>query len=238
MKARINTFAFRTTAIESASLGVLGTVAHRLDSKGEFRGVVYKGEIVVATFDLTVSPDATSMQADVDLAKLGSRGRARRDGFRYSVQPEGYLLLYVSEGAGGYHVVVEAPGEERAVVIFDSRKLNTGDLFVVTLLRPGRYEMRGDGVEGTGSIRVTYPEPARVPYVPGDVVRIATSTDGFDPSSVTVGPAQGVVFDVGAENVALVVDCKEPDDGPTPPSGLKRRSPLRRKFVDRRSSRP
>lgn len=237
MRARINTFALRTTAIESASLGVLGTVAHPLESEGEFRGLVYQGDTLAATFSLEVSPDATSTQADVDLAKITKGGSGRRNGFRYAVKPDGYLLLYVSEGAGGYHVVVEKLENKKSDVVFDSRKLNRGDLFVVTLLRPGRYEASGTAVDGAGSITVTYPKLERKPYAPGEPERITVSAGGFDPTSVTVGPAQGVVFDTRAKDIALVVECKEPDDGPAPERPIKRRSSIRRKFVDKRSPR-
>jgi len=221
MKARINTYAFRQTRIESARLGVLGTVAHPIADEGEYVGTVRKGKRQVATFHLTVDSEVKQAQANVDLANLTPKGRhsKRLRPASFSMTSKGYLVLYVSEGAGGVYVVLDKLGAEKRNEdtrrrAFDSRRLGREDVFIVSLLRPGRYEMTDQTSRSEGHVTVAYPKPQRQPYVPPEPEKVAVSEKGFRPAELELRAAQSIVFTIGAEEASLRVQLVEPDDGP------------------------
>jgi len=169
MKARVNTFALRQNLVESAELGVLGTVAHQLTDEGDYRGTVYRDKTEIATFRISVEPDGKNQQADIDFAALIPHKRRQRGRFEeptHSVVPKGYLVLYVSEGPGGFSVRLDKLGKTKPQRVFDSRMLRRGDLFVVSLIRPGLYELTDSYGKGKGQITVAYPQAGKKPYVP------------------------------------------------------------------------
>lgn len=215
MKARINTHAFRQTCLQSDALGVLGSIAHPLREAGDYRGSVRLRGAEVAAFRVRVDAEAPEQQADVDLAALAT-ARRRLGGFSeepaYRVRPGGWLVLFVSEGPGGFSVRLDRVGKKGGS--FDSRELGEGDVFIASLLRPGRYRLSDRHHKYEGTIRVSYPEPGKAPYRPKPPVSVRVTAKGFEPAEVAVGPAQGVVLTVESPKSALVVDCVEPDDGP------------------------
>lgn len=216
MKARINTHAFRQICLESDALGVLASIAHPLAEAGKYRGVVRQDGIEVAAFRASVEVDATKQQADVDLARLADTRRrlsSRVEEPLYRVKPGGWLVLFVSEGPGGFSVLVDRV-EEEGGSSFDSRELGEGDVFIATLIRPGRYRLRERDGRYEGSLTVTYPAPGEKPYQPQPPVTVKVTSKGFDPSELSVSPTQGVVFAVQTSSAAIKIDCVEPDDGP------------------------
>lgn len=221
MKARINTHAFRQTRIESARLGVLGTVAHPISDEGEYMGTVMRGQQQMGTFHLTVDSEVKQAQANVDLANLTPE-RPRNTRLRppsFAMTSKGYLVLYVSEGAGGFHVVLDKLGaekrnEDKRRRAFDSRQLGREDVFIVSLLRPGRYEMTDQTSRSEGRVTVAYPKPQRQPYVPPDPEKVAVTEKGFRPAELELRAAQSIVFTLGVQEASLRVQLVEPDDGP------------------------
>ncbi len=217
MKARVNTFALQQTVVESSSLAVLGMVAHPLPDEGNYQGTVYRGGSEVATFNVSVDADFKDRQADVDLSALAPHRRRQREAHKapdYSLAPESYLLLYVSQGPGGFSVRLDKLGKGKPKRVFDTRNLRKGDLFVASLLRPGTYEMTNRSGEGKGQITVAYPEAGKKPYLPSPPETVVVTEKGFKPSKVKVGAAQGVVFNVEADKSAIAVSLAKPDDGP------------------------
>ena len=228
MKARINTYAFQQTTVDSASLGVLGTVAHPLTEPGDYEGTVFKNGFEMARFSLRVALDAGDTQVDIDLATLpSSRGRPEpcgcdgkgSSGHSPALKPGGYLVLYASTGAGGFHVLLDKLSGEKVkgdkpAAVFDSRILNKGDLFIASLLRPGLYEMAELHSGAKGSIVVAYPQPGGKPYAPPPPATVRVSDKGFTPAKLDVAAAQGVVFTVESGGAAIRISLQKPDDGP------------------------
>jgi hypothetical protein len=220
MKARVNTYALRQTTVESAGLGVLGNIAHPMSDDGEYAATVVQGKKEVATFRLKVDSKIPNPQTDVDLALLVPRLReqARRyEEATFEIASKGYLVLYVSQGPGGFHVLLEKLGadptkKERRV--FDSRSLQKEDLFIVTLLRPGVYEMCDQFGKAKGQIKVEYPKAGKGPYAPPEPARVNVTADAFQPGELTLGAAQSIVFSVATEKSSLAVSLTQPDDGP------------------------
>lgn len=121
MKATLNRRFFVETGVDSGALTILGSVIHPF-AEGEYAGTVWKGEQAVGQFLLHVTEESEATQADIDLAKLAAIGSSapaalslkqgvpegctpERD-MAYWLNPKGYAVFYVSQGAGGYAVTV------------------------------------------------------------------------------------------------------------------------------------
>lgn len=232
MKAFVNTHALSSERFDSARLGVLAMIAHPLPQPGSYLGAVMDGEINVGRFLIDVQAEHTPGQVDLDLhrARPGS-AVSDRPAITYKLKTGGYLMLLVSQGAGGFRVVLdrvaeEKKGRDKAAATFDSTKLGKGDLFLLTLLRPGRWRMSEPGRGGEGTIVVSYPVPGKQAYRPAEPVWVKLRDRAFEPDKVQIGPAQTVVFAIETEPVSVVVSLGAPDDGKgdrKPPPGVRRR---------------
>jgi hypothetical protein len=216
MNARINTHALRQTTIESAQLGVLGSIAHPIAEDGVYSGTVFQRGIQIASFRLTVDAKFANTQVDVDLSKLDSDDRCpekHRGAHEFELKSKGFVVLYVSEGPGDFYVVLSRLGEAQKVD-FDSRTLKSGDLFIASMLRPGEYAMVDQLGKAKGRISVAYPKVGKEPYRPGEPARVVVSPEAFKPAEVKIGAAQAVVFSFETPKSAIQVKLEKPDDGP------------------------
>lgn len=214
---RVNTHALRRTALDSAALSVLGMLVHPLPEKGAFELTVSSGGVRVATLPVRIDEEAGTTQVDVDLAALDRRVQGRAAAAPASeavVGPKGYLVLHVSAGAGEYVTVLTDRHARERKPLFDNRKLQAGDLFVTTLLRPGRYELAAHGVRSKGQLRVAYPGASRKSVAELDAARVNVTEKGFEPKEVRVEAGQGTVFEVAYRDASVRVTLTEPDDGP------------------------
>jgi hypothetical protein len=219
MAVRVNTHALQSTTIHSARLGALGMIIHPMAEEGNYAGTVFQGGLVVASFHLAVDKKATNTQVNVDLASRGKDececAEKKSPDVKYELAPMGYLVLYVSEGAGGYHVVLNKLAPDAAPrPVFDSRTLAANDQFVATILRPGSYEMIDELGKAKGKIVVAYPKLEKTPYRPAEPVHVTVTPDAFKPAEVTLGAAQSVVFKCETAKAAIKISLSKPDDGP------------------------
>jgi hypothetical protein len=244
---------FTQTSFDSGALSGLGAVVHRLTQSGEHRVTVLQGEKAIQTFPLRVMampaqppagphplPTAGPVEVHVDLGRaLAAPGQvAPLLPGDLAVIEQGYAVFHAPPGSGGLAVQLNAPQAETGAPIFDSRKLQNGDIFAVTLLRPGRYSLtntlRGTGTGpasgGTGAqgeIRVSYPVISDQPYRPPDPLQVQVNEGGFQPNSIQLQPVQGLIFHVGNVAARIQIELVEPDDGPPAGgSGPKARGPL------------
>lgn len=200
---------FTQIGLDSGALTMLGSIVHPMPEPGHFRGSVQRDEQEVGHFHVRVEEEAERSQIDVDLGRSARRGRADapRDDEDCScggqesrtLRAGGFLLLFVGEGRGGYHVVLSARvGEEREVV-YDSRRMVEGDRFAATVLRPGRYEVQNLESQASAKLDVSYPERGDRPYRPADPVTIAVTPRTLRPASISIGPAQGQIYEVRSQ---------------------------------------
>jgi hypothetical protein len=250
---------FTQTSFDSGALSGLGAVVHRLTQSGEHRVTVLQGEKAIQTFPLRVLampaqppagplsapaprpfPAAGPVEVHVDLGRaLAAPGQVTPllpgD---LAVVEQGYAVFHAPPGSSGLAVQLNAPQAETGAPIFDSRKLQNGDIFAVTLLRPGRYSLTntlhstgaGPAPGGTGAqgeIRVAYPVIGDKPYRPPDPLQVQVGEGGFQPNSIQLQPVQGLIFHVGNVAARIQIELVEPDDGPPAGgTGAKVRGPL------------
>jgi hypothetical protein len=106
-----------------------------------------------------------------------------------------------------------APEGEKGAKVFDSRLLTHGDLFALTLMRPGTYGVRDDLGAGRARVRVTQPAPGNGENWPTTPLHVAVLDDGFSRQEIEVHPAQPVIFEVGRQNAAVTIDLLASDEG-------------------------
>ena len=217
MKGHLNTQLLATTKVQSASIGVLGTILHPLVEPGVYRGTVLRGNAEVLELAINVDDTLAADQVDIDVARSRSPLGAERRDVTLGMRPGGHLILYASSGPADAYVLVRkqvAEGEKpREGAEFDSRRLHANDLFAVALLRPGLYSVSDALGLGSGCIRVMYPTIGDAPTSLEPVLaKVRKGT--IDPAELTIRPAQPVVFTIESGESAIAVRLEKPEDGP------------------------
>lgn len=228
MKAYINHQLLAQTRLDSGALTMMGAVIHNFPEPGEYHGAVMRGKQTEATFRLTVDEKSTAMQVDVDLATLNlpapnpcaCKEGEHDDARHFVVNPRGQTLLYVSQGAGGYAVLINRVNERG--VLFDSRELKDGDLFAATLIRPGTYSVVNTTTRSKAEIVVAFPKPPKTAYRPPDPITIEvtekgllTAQGGKDTrmTGIELEAAQGQIYRIRT-TARILIELLKPDDGP------------------------
>jgi hypothetical protein len=258
------------TTFDSATPSGTALVMHRFAQPGRYAlALSPDGETVVETRTIFVGdeePDGTAERS----GRRASELRPPRPAATGSPLPQAIAVdlrpipHHVSAAAppvpgtvseGGYASFTAPAGQAHRVVVsrvgsaglegteFDSARLAESDVFAVTILRPGTYRIANRIGGHEGKLVVTYPVVGRAPYRPPEPVTIHSREGHFEPDSVTIGPGQGVIFQVVAES-HIVVELVEPDDGPgdapgrRPPLARRRLRPAARPGAEQRDSPP
>lgn len=230
MKAQTNRHLFTQTGVDSGALTMLGAVIHSFREAGEYQIVLMWNNETIRRFPLIVDDQSEAMQVDVDLAWLHRPVLEQVHEGRYMLKPGGHAVFHASRGAGGYAVIVvrlgePQPGEgghgrrpaaqphEAQPLPFDSRELRDGDMFAVTLLRPGMYTLTNAVNRAQGEIGVAYPK-ARTQHDPAlEPISIECANKGFNPNRIQLQPGQGQVYRISTPS-RLRIELVKPDDGP------------------------
>jgi hypothetical protein len=136
----------------------------------------------------------------------------------FVVRPEGYVsFTAASANARPYTVVAEpasgSKDEAKGKRGFDSRRLGPDDIFTLTLLRPGDYRVVNELGKYEGVITVAYPVIGDRPYRPPSPQEVEVNEGAFQPSTIKLQPAQGVIFKIRTA-ARIKIDLTRPDDGP------------------------
>jgi len=227
MKAQLNRHLFTQSSVDSGALSTLSAVIHSFREAGEYQITLLWRNETVRRFPLIVDDRYDNMQTDIDLAAM--QRQQPREG-QFVLKPGGHAVFHVSHGAGGYAVIATQQGERKpsdttpghgnrptrqtpAPLPFDSRELREGDMFAVTLLRPGIYSLTNGANRARGDIILAYPRPrSRYAALP-EPVSIEVTDKGFDPSHVEVQALQGLIFRIHTPS-RIRLDLTKPDDGP------------------------
>lgn len=236
MKSIINRHLFTQTGVDSGALTMHATAVHNFAEAGEYQVALLWNNETIRRFEFIVDDSADDMQVNIDLAALHlPAGHETREG-HYMVKPGGHAVFYVSHGAGGYAVVVtqQPRGEQdkraergQTPPPFDSRELHDGDLFAVTLLRPGAYRLVNTMTRAQGEILVGYPKRGSKLERSLAPISVECTDKGFVPNRIELQPMQGIVFRVRTPS-RIRIDLAKQDDGPEgsrPPGRVTWRKP-------------
>lgn len=221
------------TRFDSGALNGLGAVVHRVTNPGEHRVTVLQGDTPVSSIPLQViqvpaapaagpSPAGATIASAIDqlhldlgsvLARLGGLG-SQPPAEPVQVGAQGYAMFSAPPNVSNLSIQIRPAGAPDQPPVFDSRQLGDGDIFALTIFRPGRYSLRNGANGATGEIQVAYPVVGDVPYVPPEPLRVQVTDQGFQPSAIQLKPAQGLMFQVGKTKARIQIDLVEPNDGP------------------------
>ncbi len=208
----MRTEVFQQIGVDSGALGLLSSSVHRFDRPGTFAGTAYVDGVARGEYDLVVEEGGPAA-AQIDLSAFGARRARRGDGCcddgpdrpTYHVAVGGYVCFCVTSGAERWATVVGDPRERAAE--FDSRRLEAGDMFAASVLRPGRYSVRNSFGKGRTELVVPPVRRGKEPYRPAEPVRTRMG-EVAGRKSLRLGQAQGVVFTV-AGPTRIVIDLDE-----------------------------
>ena len=232
MKARVDRALFTQINTDSGLLTRLSFISHRFPERGEYHGIVLKGESVVARFTVMVSeehrlassqtrserhthsqPDTEASKIQVDLRQLhvprAEEKEERKNEF--SLEVGGPAVFFVSEGLGGYSVEMYKTGKEGlGSKVFDSRELGENDTLTVIPLRPGVYTVTNVMDNARAELTVIYPEkmPRELP-----AINITCAKNRIEPDKIMVHPTQALVFRFSTPS-RITADLTKPEDRP------------------------
>lgn len=217
---------FTQIGLDSGSLTLLASVVHSFPEPGAYRGAVHLGEKVESVFYINADNNSPVAQVNIDLGSLTAgpatssaagcccEDTAKNAANEFVVNPKGYAVFHVTSGAGGYYVHLRKADQDPNQKIFDSRKLEEGDIYSAVILRPGRYSITNTLGKGTsGELTVHYPSVGKTAYRPPAPLHVDVSEKGFQPHKIEVHPGQGILFHPRQPS-RIKIELVKPDDGP------------------------
>lgn len=219
MQARLNQQLFHTSTHDSGALGVLAMVIHQFGTVGRHRVVVMSHGRPVAEVGFDVDATSTVMQHDIDLALAARPGRQRPEACGCkgaapsmgTVSPQGHVLFHASSGQGYSVVVHNADGKP----VFDSRRLDDGDLFAVALLEPTRYTLQNTIGAAAGEIEVVFNDEIAKRIKQLETRYVDVQEKGFGTDRIELASTQGLVFRItGASRIVIQKHAPRKSDTP------------------------
>ncbi|HUK71647.1 MAG TPA: hypothetical protein VLW50_23250 [Streptosporangiaceae bacterium] len=227
MSAPVQPYLFSQIGLDSGALTMLGGIVHKFGDLGQYRGVVTDPGGGTTVFQLTVDEHQAAVPLNIDLAAVagGSIAPQCQCPAGHGGQPHfvigrsALLVLHVSGGPGGYSVHVAPAAEEPQRPVFDTRRLDGGDLFAATVLRPGRYTVLNTLAKSRkrSSLDVAIPQAGRSARRPDAPVQVVCARRGFEPPEIRLTAMQGCLFT--CETPARIkIELDRPYDPPERPA--------------------
>lgn len=236
---RINRSFLEQFNFDSGFPGGLAMVVHRFEEPGEYEVSLVRDDRVTDRVPLMVVGETSEEESYPDKGRPRPKpdiepppnqvtielGQARR---ALLEPPLGELEQPYIVRAGGYTAFTATRRQDTAAIVvrernaggkrqaFDSRRLTEGDIFAVTLVRPGAYSLKNELSGAEGRIQVAYPVVGKERYRPPAPVSVECTAKGFSPTAIDLKPAQGIVFQIQTP-ARIHIDLVEPDDGPEEP---------------------
>jgi len=218
MKAVLNPL-LEQTSFDSAAPSGTAAVVHKFDEPGEYQVVFLQEDATIGRSFLTIAaevPQGTVLDSvTFDLKKIeypAVMGGPAVHADPVLLRPSGHVS-FTATGKPKTYAVVAEPRNKGKGGRFDSRRLEQGDVFVVTPLRPGHYRLVNTHGGSDGRIRVLYPVIGDKPYRPPEPLIVEVRDGGFAPNTIELSPAQGIVFQIRC-SARIKIDLEKPDDGP------------------------
>lgn len=196
MKAKINRKLLNTTTFDSGSLGVLAMVLHPFTSSGRYDVAITKNGRIVRNSSFVVHKESKKSQLDIDL----SSSKLNSDDNLHDVSPKGYVLFHVSSGSG-YSVSVKNENGDNS---FNSKELTKGDLFALSLLKPGEYSIVNKLDSGKGGVEVSFTDSDAKNIKDLETSYVEVTKNKLTPNNVKLVSSQGLVFKVSDSSRILI----------------------------------
>ena len=228
MQAKLNMQLLNTHSHDSGALGPLAMVVHSFTQPGRYSGLVLRHGRPVGEIAFVVDEKSEAMQLDVDLSASGPRGASSTDcgchgkaGDAPSVSPKGHVLFHASTGSGYAVTVTHADGKP----VFDSTRLDDGDLFALSLLEPAAYRLENTLSDAKGSITVSFDEEIARRIRSLETVYVDAQGKKFSSGKIALASTQGLVFRV-KEASRIVIAREGPERAPRGKPGVRWQKPV------------
>ena len=223
-QAVLNRPVFTQQAFDSSSLSVLVTLIHRFPKAGYHEVFVHRGGSLVRRFAVDVRKEAVDRQINVDMATLDDDERGcgcdAKNGYTLSV--DGMIGFYASKGTGRFTVTIQEfddKAEKKVTVLENAKAVPAGDLFAVTLVRPGIYRARDEASKTDVEIRVTVPKAGN--YQPDQATLVPLGKEGGYGEKLEIASGQSLVFQPEVDST-IRVELVKPDEAAGDPISDKR----------------
>jgi hypothetical protein len=227
----LNRALFAKRPLESGALSVLGAIFHRFEAAGVYEVMIRVDRGASQRVQVNVGSGATS-QINLDVTALGGDSDCGcEDNEARSLNVGGVMGFYTSKGGSPFTVTVDQlTDRERKVVLDSAQGIPAGDLFSVTLIRPGNYRVTNGLNKSVMALSVNLPKGEK--YIVSQTKSVDVVAEGFKSRGETLFPGQTLVFQchVPAQLRVELVDEPQPSAPPAPPSDIKRGAVLSRKY--------
>jgi hypothetical protein len=203
---------------------------HQYTLSGQYQVDIFRHEKLTSSIVIDVSSEYGDKQLSIDLAVSNSRPSPVND-CTYKLSTEGYAVFFVGSGSGGYAVKSYPLASKDEEQVFDSRRLNAGDLFGLTLLRPGQYRIEETSRKIALGLYVGEVEPGKNGYVPPAALHLDIDQLEKANEHIRVQQAQGIVFRTDNNNRVIITfsdDNAKEDDKPQQTAHWKKSSAQKR----------
>ena len=217
-KVLLNRAMFSIRPYESSALTVLTTLFHHFTEAGNYELFVRRGGTVIHRAAIQIGEKGAQQQLNLDLAALrDTEARECCDkeaGSKYALAVNSIMGFYVSQGTGAYTVEISRTEHKERRALDSSVHIPSGDLFAVTLVRPGTYRAVNEEGGAEAMIRVKPASPKD--YRPGEAVLVSSDAAAFKPKRLDIMSGHSVVFRCEAP-ARLRVELVEPaESAPRP----------------------
>jgi len=200
MHSKVHLQLFNTSIFDSGSLSMTTMVLRQFHASGRYCVTIFENGRAYKNVEFDVDEKVEKMQLDIDLARTAPDHRrhpdccchekAKKKCLAHSVSPKGYVLFHVSSGKG-YSVKV---ADKEGKTVFDSARLESGDLFALSLLEPAAYVMTNTVDSASGEIHVSLSPEVAKSLKTLETCFIEVTPKKFEPSQVKLVSSQGLVF--------------------------------------------
>jgi hypothetical protein len=210
----INRHIFSQLNVDSGSITPLTSVTHRFSEAGEHFAVLRRAGNIVGRFKIIVAEEANmepSLKIDLQPLELPPEQHFESEKCNcYRIKTGGTALFYVSSGAGRYSLEIHKANKDKSEKVFDNHELKAEDLYIVTLLRPGSYQIRNTLNDTQAELTIVYPEIGKTARnVPPQAVECGEC--GITPNKICLNPAQALIFCLKVPSRIKIVLVKPED---------------------------
>ncbi|MBE0690691.1 MAG: hypothetical protein IH587_11280 [Anaerolineae bacterium] len=214
-KVVLNRAIFSARPLDSSALTVLATLIHRFPEPGSFELLIRRNDKIVHRAPVRVVKADATYQIDVNMTALDDGGDDCCSGEKseYVLNAGGGMTFHATQGLSAYSVSIAQIDEREKRTLLDSREvIPAGDLFAVTLVRPGLYKVSAG--DASAEIRVGMPKMGSG-FRADEATLVDVGRAGLRTKSSRILAGQTIVFQMSVPG-RIRVELTEPDKSTLP----------------------